>query len=173
MIVRNLTLKGHQALTLSTLVASSGWTLSRWRMGSPSQHVSFPTTGSTWLGKQLFWKRKQLWRKHHDVQLDTYLDPAVVAEGCLHISWDYNWARWPQHLQYQQFNLLSKWNVSKWHWYGAMVPWWLSSWAESSTVIATGWVVDYIQSVPGHHRPDRFLVVVSANWGINQAVAVT
>ena len=45
--------------------------------------------------------------------------------------------------------------------------------AESSTVIATGWVVDYIQSAPGHHRPDRFLVVVSANWGINQAVAVT
>ena len=44
---------------------------------------------------------------------------------------------------------------------------------ESSTVIATGWVVDYIQSAPGHHRPDRFLVVVSANWGINQAVAVT
>ena len=45
--------------------------------------------------------------------------------------------------------------------------------AESSTVIATGLAVDYIQSAPSHHRPDRFLVVVSANWGINQAVAVT
>ena len=40
------------------------------------------------VGQAIIWKRKKLWRKHPDVQLDTYayLDPAVVADGCLHIS---------------------------------------------------------------------------------------
>lgn len=52
----------------------------------PSTSPSPPPAAPSAPGWASNYFEKKFWRRHPDVQLVTHLDPAVVADGCLHIS---------------------------------------------------------------------------------------